>query len=374
MRFRFIDPVRALAALAATLMTAAAVSAARASDELPVGYTRLTVAGNTAARGDSAGRLRVVVWYPAAAGTPTVPIEVGAPGKPLFREGMAAFDAPLSGGPARLPFVVVSHGTGGTNMDLSWLCAALAAHGYFVAAVDHPGNNALDPQTVQGLTLWWLRADDLSRTIDGVLADGRFGPRIDRDRIGAAGFSLGGATVLALAGARASAARLYAYCAHKSEAAVCNGAATPAIPDVMARTSELLRTSSAYRAASAAGARSHRDARVKAVFSIAPALGPEIIPESLRAIAIPVALVAGAGDPVVPPEDNAVPVALGLPDATLTILPREVAHYTFLTACTAAGIERFAAICEESGPARVEVHRQTANLAVTFFARTLGPR
>ncbi len=30
--------------------------------------------------------------------------------------------------------------------------------GYVVAAVDHPGNYAIDPQTVQGMTLWWPRA------------------------------------------------------------------------------------------------------------------------------------------------------------------------------------------------------------------------
>jgi len=43
-----------------------------------------------------------------------------------------------------------------------------AARGYIVAAVMHPGDNALAPKTLAGLTMGWLRAGDLSRTIDAV--------------------------------------------------------------------------------------------------------------------------------------------------------------------------------------------------------------
>ena len=49
---------------------------------------------------------------------------------------------------------------------MGWFAAGLASRGYVVAAVDHPGNNALAPQTVPGITLTWLRASDLSRTIN----------------------------------------------------------------------------------------------------------------------------------------------------------------------------------------------------------------
>ncbi|MDQ2909096.1 MAG: hypothetical protein M3R44_07090 [Candidatus Eremiobacteraeota bacterium] len=83
-----------------------------------------------------------------------------------------------------------------------------------VASVDHPGNNALAPPTVAGVTLWWMRANDLSHVIDGVLATPQFGVHIDQRRIGAPGFSLGGYTVLVIAGARGDAARLGPYCAH----------------------------------------------------------------------------------------------------------------------------------------------------------------
>lgn len=349
-----------------------APNARTAAAELPTGFTHLSVPGNTALRGNTSGRLNVVVWYPAPAGTPVRPIEVGPPGQPYFVEGEGALDAPLESAPARLPFVVVSHGTGGTAMDISWLCASLAAHGYVVASVDHPGNNALEEPTVAGATLWWMRADDLSRVIDGVLATPEFGPRIDRSRIGAAGFSLGGYTVLVMAGARGDARLLGPYCAQNPSTPVCSGEATPTVPNLTARATALAASDPQYRAAAAANGDSHRDARVRAVFAIAPALGPATIEESLATIDVPVALVAGFGDPILPVADNVIRVALAIPDAQLTLWPKPVGHYTFLTDCTPAGAAKFAPICLDAGPARVAVHRATAALAVSFFARTLG--
>jgi predicted dienelactone hydrolase len=159
--------------------------------ELPVSFTDISVPGNTALRGDASNRLRARVWYPATAETVLRPIVVGPSHAPLFMEGEAGKDATVANVPARMPFVVISHGTGGTAMDLAWLCAGVAARGFIVAAVDHPGNNGLEPPTVAGTSLFCLRAEDLSRVISGVLAIARFGKRIDTARIGAAGESLG---------------------------------------------------------------------------------------------------------------------------------------------------------------------------------------
>ncbi len=74
-----------------------------------------------------------------------------------------------------------------------------------------PGS-VYDGYYVPGFTLWWLRARDLSAVIDGMLADATFGPRIDVSRIGAAGHSLGGYTVLALAGGIATFGGLRDFC------------------------------------------------------------------------------------------------------------------------------------------------------------------
>jgi len=49
--------------------------------------------------------------------------------------------------------------------------------------------------------LWWERARDLSAVIEDILADPTFTTPIDAERIGAAGFSQGGYTMIAIAGA-----------------------------------------------------------------------------------------------------------------------------------------------------------------------------
>src|SRR5262249_30365968 len=97
----------------------------------------------------------------------------------------------------RHPLILLSHGFGGTASDLAWLGTALAAHGFIAVAVNHPGHNALEAYTVEGYSLMWLGAVDLGAVIDAVLNDKTFGNRIDPARIGAAGHSLGGYTVVA---------------------------------------------------------------------------------------------------------------------------------------------------------------------------------
>ena len=84
---------------------------------------------------------------------------------------------------------------------LMWMGYYLASRGYIVAAVNHHGNTAAESQpAAQGFLLYWERPKDLTVTLDKLLADPVFGTRIDRKRIGAAGFSLGGYTVISIAG------------------------------------------------------------------------------------------------------------------------------------------------------------------------------
>ena len=83
---------------------------------------------------------------------------------------------------------------------MAWFGCTLAANGYIAVAVNHPGNNGAEGYTVLGFSTWWERARDLSTVIDAMLADPAFGSRIDARRIGAAGFSLCGYTVIEIAG------------------------------------------------------------------------------------------------------------------------------------------------------------------------------
>src|SRR5204862_7055030 len=97
---------------------------------------------------------------------------------PFFSTGSAARDAKPAPGPKR-PLILLSHGYGGTVSDLAWLGAALAAHGFIAVAIDHPGNNGQEGNTVEGFSLMWLRAVDLGAVIDAMLADKTFGDQVD---------------------------------------------------------------------------------------------------------------------------------------------------------------------------------------------------
>jgi predicted dienelactone hydrolase len=145
-----------------------------------------------------------LVWYPAVAVSPAESLTIGPPGDPWFFAGVAAGGARIASEGVRRPLVILSHGTGGSAMQMAWLGTALAREGYIVAAVNHHGNSGADmPYDPRGFVLWWERVPDLTVVINRMLSDSTFGPNIDPERIVAAGFSLGGYTVAALAPAGA---------------------------------------------------------------------------------------------------------------------------------------------------------------------------
>jgi predicted dienelactone hydrolase len=114
-----------------------------------------------------------------------------------------------------------------------------------------------------------------------------------------------------------------------------------------------------------------RDPRVRAVFAIAPALGPAFRPESLEKIAIPVAIVAGTADRNVPIASSAQSFARSIPNVQLTLLPG-VGHYTFLAICGDQGKQSRPELCNDpDGVDRGAVHAKTARLALDFFAAQL---
>jgi predicted dienelactone hydrolase len=118
--------------------------------------------------------LLTTVWYPAASSAVEKPIQI--PGmSQVFVTGSAAQDASLAPSPAKFPLIVLSHGTGGSALQMAWLGPELAAHGYIAAAVNHPGNNGTEAYTALGFSTWWERARDLSTVIDKMLADSTFG-------------------------------------------------------------------------------------------------------------------------------------------------------------------------------------------------------
>lgn len=319
-------------------------------------------------RGAPEHKLHVTVWYPAAESAVETPQGIGPPDQPLFEAGRAMPHAAFAPSLEPLPLILLSHGTGGSAQQLAWLGTELARAGFIAAAVDHPGNNAVTGYTPEGFTLWWERATDLSEVLDGLLADAEFGPHVDKARIGAAGFSLGGYTVLELAGARTDIAALFDLCRAHPDETTCH---VPEMKDLGTPASILERVRKTSGESLARSADSFRDPRVKAVFAIAPALGFTLTAESLHGIRLPVALVVGSADPIAPAVSNADLIRARVRGARETLLPN-VAHYTFLDTCTAAGKSSLATYCvDPAGVDRDSVHQQVAGMALQFFARAL---
>jgi predicted dienelactone hydrolase len=309
-----------------------------------------------------------VVWYPAASGAEEKDQYIGPQDKPLFYAGRVAQDGKLALASSKYPLIALSHGTGGSALQMAWLGTYLAARGYMVAAVNHPGNNAVTGYTTEGFIEGWERAKDIGTVISDMLADPRFGSAIDPHRIGAAGFSYGGYTMLELAGARTGWQRLWAWC--KASQGTCD---PPEMPNLVAKFSAIEHQPVVQASLKHAGD-SYRDPRLRAVFAIAPAVAAAFSAESLAKIDIPVEIVAGSADLIAPPQQNAEFFAAHIKGAVLAILPGGVGHYTFLDLGTSAGKKQLPQLfVDNPGVNREAVHKQVANMAAEYFDKQLAP-
>ncbi len=356
--------------LALSLIFLAAVNVACAEEVFKVGVTTrdFIPAEPYDWRGAVTHALRATIWYPAASEAREQAQWIGPRIVPFFSTGSAAPDAAPAPGPLR-PLILLSHGNGGRADQLAWLGTALAAHGFVAVAVNHPGNNALAEYTVEGSSLWWLRAVDLGAVIDAMLADKTFGGLIDPARIGAAGHSLGGYSVLTAAGGISDPSRLQAFCASAEADATCNP--PPPAGEMREKIRARLNSDADFRERYAKAGKSYRDPRIRAVLAMAPGPGPVLTPEGLGQIAIPVALVTGEADEVVPPAAAAEAFAKAIPRATLKLLPH-AGHFVFVDTCTMTGRIFFRSICRDpDGVDREAIHAETAALALEFFGANL---
>ncbi|MYS84526.1 hypothetical protein GTZ85_30955 [Streptomyces sp. SID5474] len=228
---------------------------------------------------------------------------------------------------------------------MEWLVRPLCEAGFRVVALDHHGNNFVDGYEPEGFLHVWERPRDVSFALDVLAREQLLGP------VGAAGFSLGAYTVVALAGARLDPRVLWA---------VSTGAVPlpeiPEFPGVL----EALRTKypddeSSRRAMDGVGAELS-DPRVRAVFQVAPGVGGFVTPESLATVRVPVGIRWGGADTVNPYEVDTRPYLEHIPTASGRSAGPDVRHDDFFAP-------------EPADPAvRVRVGREAA----AFFLQHLG--
>lgn len=316
-------------------------------------------------RGDRPRPIAATVWYPASA--ESVPTEWRAG---VFHFGRSAVDAPF-GDSDRHPLIVLSHGTGGSAGQLSWLAEALVRRGYVVAAVNHHGNTAAEEvAAIPGFLLPAERGRDLSVLIDRLLDDRILGARIDVARIGAAGFSLGGLAALSLAGVHLSFDDMQRQCRATPDSAACE---LP--PEARFSHSEIAASARSDAAFGAGIERSRRpvtDARIRAVYAIAPALVPLVPADSWATVVTPVRVVLAEKDQQLPWPDTERLLHRVLPPASVFRVA-DAGHYVFLAVCSLRGLLRSGALCRDPDVTdRAEVHARVGRDAVRFFDTSLA--
>ncbi|MEM9669639.1 MAG: alpha/beta fold hydrolase [Pseudomonadota bacterium] len=307
--------------------------------------------------------LSTTIWYPAQAGVQQELISFPAD-QPIFSGGLAARNATIAN-EKKYPFVLLSHGTGGSALQMMWLGRALASRGFIAAAIDHHGNTAAeDSFDARGFRMPWQRALDLSALLDQLIDDPIWAPRIDNTQIGAAGFSLGGYTVTALAGGQIDFSRFGAFCESLERDATCDP--QPEYPDASREFAEMLESGKVSKSDMEYAGSDFSDPRISTYVTLAPALIQALTDDSLKSLNQPILVIVGDGDRVAPLETNAKRLSDLAPTAGLRVV-EGASHYTFLNPCTEQG-QRFVPVCKDGAVSRDAIQADVIELVVEHFA------
>ncbi len=258
--------------------------------------------------------LNLTVWYPVSSEGRTV--NIGS--NPAFVGVTVNPDAPPL--PGVHPLLVISHGYNGNWRNLSWIAAAMAAEGYIVAAPDHPGTTTFDQNPIDAKKLW-RRPHDISRVIDFVIDSPALFGATDKGRIAALGHSLGGWTVMSLAGARFKPSLFIHDCQNHPKRGDCRLTEKLGINETLS-----LEKISA----------NNRDARIRAVVSLDLGLAPGFTPKSLNAINIPVLILAAQADRLaeLPAEQESGYLAAEMdPNRRQYEIVEGATHFSFMQLC-----------------------------------------
>ncbi|MDJ0035651.1 alpha/beta hydrolase [Pantoea allii] len=309
--------------------------------------------------GENQRPFEVAVWYPTETRSP---LELVAD-NPAFEGVNVIRNAEPSAG--HHPLLLLSHGYGGNWRNLAWLADAMATQGYIVVVPNHPGTTTQDLTAAHAQQLW-QRPQDLVKALDMITADPSLAGYVDHDRVSAVGHSLGGWTVMELAGARFDTQQFVADCLQHAELSSC-------------RLTQKLGIQHALTAGQLEA--NLRDPRIKAVVTLDLGLARGLTRVSLTQVTSPVlVLAAGVDSPALPASlesqylsDNLMQYVVNyrvVPGAT---------HFSFMQLCKPQGeslIEKSAPgegdVCHDgAGVSRSALHKILANEISGFLNTAL---
>jgi predicted dienelactone hydrolase len=257
----------------------------------------------------------------------------------------------------RFPLIVLSHGTGGNRFSLAWVAIALVKHGYIVASPDHWGNT-FDNKIPEYFVRYWERPLDLSFIISQLLKNENYSKYIDNKRIGAVGFSFGGYSAIALAGAEIDCNLL------KSNAKTEEGKREFNIPEL----GDLRKLIDKLSCDNSKGF-NLKDNRITAFVALAPALGLGFASnEQTRNIESPLLIIGAEYDQIAPVVSNAKKFNSIIASSNYIELHGKIGHYIFLNeAKKDLRKEAKKYYTDDESVNRKQVHLYVENLIIEFF-------
>lgn len=262
----------------------------------------------------------------------------------------------------KLPLIILSHGYQGSPESLSWFAENLAKHGYIVIGIQHIDTRPDGKPYME----YWNRAIDISVLLKQL----KQLPFVDFERVGMAGYSLGTATGLWLAGGVAT---TYKRTINPGR----QFGPQDEFPPLDSSIAGYLLHHTDFKAAK----RSYREPLIKAVFLMAPGYGWAFDEKHLADIQVPVFLVAAEGDEMLYVDTNAYYFSKYIPGSSMKIMP-DVGHFVFLSAFNenanlTPAEKKTMTLLENAGKYRYtkekrqQVHDEVDALAVQFFKNAL---
>jgi predicted dienelactone hydrolase len=299
-------------------------------------------------------KLITEVWYPSH-------------DKPVAEQSSPFISTPTarnaSISPGAFPLILFSHGTGGGRLTVEWFCAGLASRGFIVAAVDHFGNTFDNPIPIE-FVKFWERPQDIRFILDQLLTTSEISSSIAVNRIGAAGFSLGGYTAIALAGGEMDYQALTNY--FKTESGK-KEAEIPEMPGLISfleqpEIHELFKKAPPLK-----------DNRIKTVFVMSPAIGQAFPTKAnFKDVHVPVYIVAAGKDQIAPVKTNAAHYAAMIRNSKYKVIGSDAGHYVFLGEANES-LKKEAPLffSDPPGVNRKLIHEQVLELATDHFKKGL---
>jgi predicted dienelactone hydrolase len=293
------------------------------------------------------------IWYPATAGGKQVTVG----GNGVFYGTRAGRNAPHLDG--RFPLVIMSHGAGGNAGQFGWIASELAHAGFVVVLPNHPGTTTGNASAKAAVRVW-ERPADVTAVLDEIMGNADAYPYVDPDRISVLGFSAGGYTAMAIAGARVDPDKLQRFCDTTDHG--MSDCAFLAHFGIDLHSFDL-----------SPAAQDLTDARIKAAVIVDPGIVSTLTPYSLAGINIPMLILYLGDEDPVPAGVYARGASELFPDATYAVVPDAI-HFSFLAECKAAGKRilenegELDPLCDDAGGrSRADIHKGLSAKIVAYL-------